>query len=77
MLSSKERDQKAARILHNQGIEMMPDEIAECRKVVLAKTRKKLKEKGYKVPDNDHELLSMIFSDMSEKDMLNFIYGIR
>ena len=50
-------NKKVVRALHDQGMEMTPDEVTDARKEAFATIQAKMREKGYHVPDGDLELL--------------------
>ena len=55
-------NKKVTRVLHEQGIEMTPEEVIEHRKSAYAKIREKMRSLGYEVPDGDLELLEWMKS---------------
>ena len=45
----------ARELLRSEGIDVTPDEVAACRKLVHAKLREGLRALGYDVPDGEVE----------------------
>lgn len=56
----KAHDQRVLRRLHNQGIELTPDDMIVQRKAAFAKLREKMRELGFEPPASDEELLQLI-----------------
>lgn len=53
----EELNRKVQRTLHEQGMEMTPDEVTHHRKEAMRKIREEMRSRGYQVPDGDLELL--------------------
>ena len=50
-------NQKVARTLHDQGVEMTPQQVVDARTEAYRKIRKAMRARGYDVPEGDLELL--------------------
>lgn len=59
-------DQRAARHLAAQGVEMTPDEVAEVRAKFVRHVRSKAATLGLPLPESDYELLQVVKGWMAE-----------
>ena len=60
IIDSKIYNQFIAHLLHNQGIEMTPDEVIKDRRAAYKTIRDELGAQGYALPVSDEELTILI-----------------
>lgn len=56
----REHNRKALRHLHNQGIELTPEELAKERHAAYETIRREMRAKGYTMPDDDVEMFLLL-----------------
>ena len=55
-----EHNRKALRHIHNQGIELTPDELVAERHAAYETIRSEMRAKGYIMPDDDVEMFQLL-----------------
>jgi tRNA A22 N-methylase len=56
----KKHNRKALRRLHDQGIELTPEELARERHAAYETIRAQMRAKGYAMPDDDVEMFLLL-----------------
>ena len=56
----REHNRKALRHLHDQGVEMTPDELRKERHAAYETIRREMRAKGYIMPDDDVEMFLLL-----------------
>jgi hypothetical protein len=57
---SEEYNRQITRHIHDQGIEMTPDQVREYRRIAFRKIRLEMAKRGWELPEKDSEMIEVL-----------------